>query len=239
MAWIDDARVVDVSHWEPEGLGHREMDWVTAVAAGLVAAVPKYTQGIADTDPTAFLHAYNAYHAQVPFLGGYHFGDGSNGIAQADYFLKLIHQDYGPSLDGILLMLDLEANPSSQMTVDIAEAFVSRVQTTEGRWPWLYMGRDGPTGDRAGLPSAILSNCPLVIPAYGDHAANLGSILPPGWRMPTGAADRGEPGTGVVRAWQFTDGKINGGPFPGLGPVDQWRLVRVSSPDELRTIWGK
>ena len=43
---------------------------------------------------------------------------------------------------------------------------------------------------------------------------------------------------GVVRGWQFTDGSINGGPFPGLGKVDQSRLIGVASLAEAKAIWA-
>lgn len=32
--------------------------------------------------------------------------------------------------------------------------------------------------------------------------------------------------------------KVNGGPFPGLGKVDQSRVIGVASLDELRAIWA-
>src|SRR6266851_1676112 len=78
MAWIDAAIIVDVSHWDREDdsrTHHRLMDWDAAVKAGLAGVVIKYSQGVAGVDPAAFLHAYNAYQAGVPLLGGYHFGD--------------------------------------------------------------------------------------------------------------------------------------------------------------------
>lgn len=238
--WADNARLVDVSHWNPEDdtrLPHGEMDWEAAVAGGLVGAIIKYSQGSSATDPAAFLHAWRAYQANVPLLGGYHFGDGSDPERQAAHFLDCMHGDYGADLDGRLLMLDAERN-SPQMTVAQAEIFVQAIHDAIGRWPWLYMGRYGPTGDGAGLPSRILSSCPLLIPAYGNHAANLGSILPAGWRLPRDGADRGEPGVGVVRGWQFTDGTVNGGPFPGLGRVDQSRLIGLASLEEATKAWA-
>jgi len=248
MAWSDTARLVDVSHWNPEDPNsadkrpHRLMDWGAAVQSGTLAgAIIKYTQGCDGTDPAAFLHAYNAYTAGVPLLAGYHFGDASDPSKQAAHFLDLMHQDWGADLARVMLMLDAEQqNPAGQMSVRQAELFVTAVKLGIGRWPWLYMGRDGPDGTGKGLPSAILSNCTLVIPAYGDHAANLGTILPKGWRLPADAADgRNGAGLGVVRAWQFTDGRVNGGPFPGLGIVDQSRLIGVASADEAKAVWTR
>lgn len=83
-----------------------------------------------------------------------------------------------------------------------------------------------------------MSNCQLLVAAYGDHGNNLGIVLPPGWRVPKDAADRGEPGMGVVRGWQFTDGTHNGGPFIGLGIVDQSKFIGIQTLDEARAIWA-
>jgi len=225
--WIDTARVIDVSHWQlPD-----DLDWKAAAAAGCVGAIIKYTQGTGGSDTAARDHAWNAYSAGVPLLGGYHFGDGSDPEAQAAHFLAAMRDDYGPNLSGRIVMLDAEQN-KPQMTVAQAEVFVSAIHEDLGRWPLLYMGHFGPTGNGAGLPSAILSNCVLMIPAYGNHANNLGQYLPKGFRMPKDGADRGEPGMGVARLWQFSDGTINGGPFPGLGKVDQSRLIGFASVDE-------
>lgn len=227
--WSDAARVIDVSHWQVPG----DLDWKAAAAAGCVGAIIKFTQGIGGVDPAAREHSWNAYKADIPLLGGYHFGDGSDPAAQAKHFLDTMRADYGPDLSGRLVMLDAEQN-KPQMTVAQAEVFVTAVHDAIGRSPVLYMGHFGPTGNGAGLPSAILSNCPLMLPAYGNHANNLAQYLPKGWRMPKDGADRGESGVGVVRLWQFTDGAVNGGPFTGLGKVDQSRLIGFASVDEAQ-----
>ena len=117
MAWIDTARVVDVSHWNPEEDGrthHRLMDWDIAVKAGLVGAIVKYSQGAGGIDPAAFLHTHHALKAGVPLIGGYHFGDGSDPEKQAAHFLALMREDWSGDLAGPLVMLDAERNGSSQ-----------------------------------------------------------------------------------------------------------------------------
>ena len=229
--WADTARIIDVSHWQVPD----DLDWTTAVANGVVGVIAKASQGLGSNDPAFFEHSVAAYQDKVPLLGAYHFGDGSDGEAQAKHFLDVVHKVYGDDLAGLLLMLDAERN-RPQMEVAGAEDFVSAIHDSEKRWPWLYMGKDGPAGDGDGLPSTILSNCPLLLPKYGPAPTQ--SSLPHGWRFPKDAQDRGEEGMGIVRAWQFTDGQIHGGPFPGLDRVDQSRVFGVSSLEELRQVWA-
>lgn len=238
MSWSDTTTIADVSHWQVEdGATHsRLMDWGKALAAGLVGAIVKYSQGLSGVDVAAAGHIARAFDAGVPLHGGYHFGDGSDPLRQAAHFLDLARQHWD-DLTGVMLMLDAEQNPAGQMSVRQAEEFVRAIHLAVGRWPWVYMGKSGPDGTGKGLPSAILSNCPLLLPAYGDHP-DLRPSLPKGWRLPKDGADRGIPGWGVVRGWQFTDGTHHGGPFPGLGRVDQSRLIGFASLDEARAQWA-
>jgi GH25 family lysozyme M1 (1,4-beta-N-acetylmuramidase) len=233
-----DMTLVDVSHWQleldPSRPNHRLMDWDAAVATGLVGAIVKYTQGTNGRDALAYKHSWAAYQAKVPLLGCYHFGSGSDGEIQANNFLDYVHGDYGPDLTGLMLMLDAEQNPGNQMTVKIAERFVLAIHEAEGRWPWIYMGKDGPEGNGNGLPSEILSQCPLLVAAYGPHDQDLGKYMPRGFSMPTDTVAR----AGICRAWQFTDGTHHGGPFPGLGRVDQSKFIGIETLDQARAIWA-
>lgn len=232
---------VDVSHWNPEAakLASRvpdaDLDWNVAVAHGLWGAVVKFSQGTNYFDPAALLHSSNAAKAKVPLIGAYHFGSGENGAVQAKWFLSCL-REAGLNLAKIMVMLDAERNPD-QMYVADAVLFMETVHNALGRWPWLYMGKSGMDGTESGLPNSVLSDCKLVVPAFGDHAGNLGAILPPGWALPSSATDNGTPNLGVLRGWQFTDGVINGGPYPGLGVVDQSTFVGVATLDEARAIW--
>lgn len=222
---LQGATIVDLSHWNPE----TEPDFVAAKAAGCVGIIVKFMQnGV--IDPKAVELTYLAFEAGITLLGGYDFGTAKDDAAA---FLAQMGADYGGDLAKRLLLLDAERNPS-QMTVPIAEQFVTDIEAAESREPVIYMGRDGPDGTRHGLPSAILSRADLMLPAYGPHEANLGEILPPGFRLPTSDTDRG----GCLRLWQFTDGAINGKPFPGLGKVDQSHAVGFSSLDALSAWWG-
>ena len=227
---LPDVIVSDISHWDPQS----EQNIEIAVKAGLVGNIVKYTQGLFGADPAAIQNMWDTYEGGVKLMGGYHFGTSADPIAQAEFFLDSIKTDFAGELDGILLMLDLEANGDSTMSVKQAEAFVQFVHNEVGRWPVLYMGRDGPDGKRSDLPSTILSNCDLMLPAYGTHP-DLSLILPPEFRVPSSDTDRG----GCIRLHQFTDGKINGGPFPGLGVVDQSRFVGFSSLEAATAWWGR
>lgn len=224
------AVIAELSRWNIES----EPQFEAAVKAGLAGVIVKYTQGLDRDDPAAIEHAWDAYGAGVELLGGYHFGDASDPAAQARHFLGAMRADYGGVLDGCLVMLDLEGNGSSTMSVAQAERFVTAVHAELGRWPVLYLGRYGPDGMGTGLPSAVLSQCDLMLPAYGEHA-DLAPILPPGFRIPRDDADRG----GCLRLWQFTDGTRHGGPFPGLGRVDRSYAVGFSSRAALAAWWGR
>lgn len=231
MNWAE-ARIIDASHWNPEEddrTHHKLMDWDRAITEGnCVGMIAKYTQGSSGVDPAAFLHAYNASVAGVPLLGGYHFGDSSDPNKQAAHFLDLMKQDYAGDLRGRLLMLDAERNATSQMSIRQAEIFALAIFNAVGRWPWYYGNKNGPDGTGKGFPSKILSNCKLLIPAYGKHSdADLVQHL-----MPSGMQAKN------LVATQFTDGRINGGPFPGLGVVDQSRFVGVPNLEAAKAIWA-
>lgn len=221
------ATIVDLSHWQGTPAGTA---FEAASAAGVVGVIEKFAQG-GKLDPSAFQNSYQAWQAGIPLLGCYDFG---TQVDDEEAFRRFCETDYQGELKQRLLMLDLERNPAGQMTVGEAERWVSELHQREGRWPVIYMGRDGPDGKRTGLPSGVLSRCDLMLPAYGPHEAGLGEILPPGFRLPQGDLDRG----GCLRLWQFTDGTINGGPIPGLGRVDQSKVVGFSSVAALTAWWG-
>lgn len=219
--------VIDVSHWQPP----ENLNWKVAEDAGAVGVIVKATQGAKYEDPEFFEHSLHAYKEKVPLLGAYHFGDGTDAKAQAKHFLDRLRRAYGEDLTGLMLMLDAERN-NPQMNLNGAEEFVSEVYRSENRWPWIYMGKFGPSGQ--GMErSEILLNCPLLLPKYGPEPKK--TDLPPGFRFPENKVET----AGVFRGWQFTDGTIHGGPFPGLGKVDQSRLIGVDTVEEARGIWAK
>jgi lysozyme len=73
--------VIDISHH------NGTIDLSNAQRAGVVGIIQKATQGTSYRDPT---YQTNFQQAQSLSLmwGAYHFGNGDDGIAQADSFLK-------------------------------------------------------------------------------------------------------------------------------------------------------
>lgn len=233
MDWSQ-ARIIDVSHHQDPAA----LDWQTAVASGCVGMIAKFTQGTGYLDDAAARHVRAALDGGVLLIGAYHFGDGADPAQQADWFTDQV--DKIIPLDLVMLMLDVEKNPSgASMTVAGAATCATEIFTITGRWPWCYMGKYGPDGAGTGLPNATLAHCQLVLPAYSKKdPADLTGSLPAGWRQPVDGFDRGTSGTGVVRLWQYTDGTTNGGPYPGLGQVDQNQPIGFASIDELRAVWA-
>jgi lysozyme len=76
--------------------------------------------------------------------GAYHFGDATDPIRQAEFFLNTVGSQWrGPSIrpDGVLLVLDFEKNghyPGGTMRVDQAVTFVERIHQRTGKYPGLY-----------------------------------------------------------------------------------------------------
>ena len=109
---------------------------------GIVGVIQKATQGRAFVDPTYKTNRKKAEAAGV-LWGAYHFGTGSDGIAQAEHFL-----DVAQPTGRTLLVLDLEANPQGpNMPLIEARAFVTHVRQVTGRFPGLYsVTTSGPPG---------------------------------------------------------------------------------------------
>ncbi|MEY2489314.1 MAG: lysozyme [Verrucomicrobiota bacterium] len=115
--------------------------------------------------------------------GAYHFGDATDPIRQAEFFLNAVESQWrGPSLrpGGILLVLDFEKNghyPGGTMRVDQAVTFVDRIHQRTGRYPGLYCSEYrlrqvlfGPKVTAA--QRRILSNCWLWIANYHFEPRN-------------------------------------------------------------------
>jgi len=121
--------VVDLLHH------NGDVDFEAAAAAGIVGVIHKATQGLTYTDPVYVPNQKKASMAGL-FWGAYHFGTGSDGVQQAEFFL----QQVAPATD-TLLVLDFEAHPQGpSMTLEEARAFVTHIRQATGRWPGLTGG---------------------------------------------------------------------------------------------------
>jgi lysozyme len=199
--------VVDLSH-------HNNLvDLQKAKEGGIIGIFHKATQGQSFADPLYSQHQSSARNAGL-LWGAYHFGDGSDGISQAEYFLKAVGD---PS--GMLLVLDFESNPTGpSMSIEEARAFVTHVKAATGVWPGFYCGHYF----KETLGSAIdpvISNCWLWLAQYGPTA-----VVPPTWS--------------TWKFWQYTDGANGPGPHdaPGIGLCDRDQFN--GSLDDLRALWS-
>ena len=199
--------VVDLSH-------HNGNVQLTGVKdAGILGIIHKATQGTQYTDPQYQINRGKA-QATGLYWGAYHFGTGSDGVAQAEYFLKVVQPG---SQD--LLVLDLEANGQGpSMSLEEARAFVSHLNEQTGRWPGLYSGHYikellGTTQD------PVLSNCWFWLSQYGPTA-----VVPPNWDDWT--------------LWQYTDGGLGPDPqdVPGIGRCDRDKFNGDAAG--LAKLWG-
>jgi lysozyme len=197
--------IIDLSHHN--GLG---LDFRAAAVSGVLGVIHKATQGAAGVDPTWARHRQDALAAGLRF-GSYHFGDGSDGAAQARHFAATV----GP-LPGELLALDLEDNPAGpSMSLEQARAFVATLHAAIGKWPVLYSGHTL-KGMLQGRADPVLASCPLWLAQYGPDA-----MLPAGWANWT--------------LWQYTDGSV-GPPVAGVGHCDRDRFNGNAS--ELQAFWA-
>lgn len=199
--------VVDLSHHnvDPDLALARDTD-------GIVGIIHKATQGLTYADPTFRNRRAKAQAADL-LWGAYHFGTGSDGVHQAEYFLQTVQPT-----DATLLALDFEANPQGpSMTLEEARAFVTHVHDATGRWPGLYSGHYlkqllGTASD------PVLVNCWLWLSQYGPTA-----VVPANWPTWT--------------MWQYTDG--GAGPEPhgvaGIGRCDRNKFN--GSAASLRRLW--
>jgi lysozyme len=200
--------VVDISHH------NGNIDFAKAKASGIVGVIQKATQGQTGFDRT---YASNRKAAQNAGLlwGAYHFATGSDGVKQADNFLKVAEPD-----KHTLLVLDFEPNPTGpSMDLIEAHAFVTHVQQAIGKFPGFYSGHYikqllGANKD------PLLANCWFWLAQYGATA-----VVPPTWSTWT--------------MWQYTDGNAGPAPHdvPGIGFCDRDKFN--GSQAELQAMWER
>jgi lysozyme len=184
--------VIDLSHH------NGNVDLGKAAAAGIAGVIHKATQGAAFADNMYTTNRNKAAAAGL-LWGAYHFGDGSDALAQADHFLDIVQPDAQT-----LVVLDFEENTQGpSMTLDGARAFVNRVNDSIGRFPGLYGGVFLKQALGKNL-DPVLANCWLWLSQYGNTP-----VVPANWPSWT--------------MWQYTDGAV--GPQPhtvdGVGPCDR------------------
>jgi lysozyme len=198
--------IIDVSHWEDP------IDFGAVAANGIVAVIPKATQGAASVD-SAYAKFRKAAAPYKFLWGSYHFGTGSEVDVQVEHYLNTVKPT-----DVELVCLDFEPNPNGPtMTLNQAREFVALFQHLTGRYPVLYGGY-WLKENMNGKPDDLLVKCPLWLSQYGPKA-----VLPVGWKK--------------YSLWQYTDG--HDGPPPhtvsGIGPCDRNQFN--GSEAQLRKRW--
>lgn len=200
--------IADISHWSGT------VDLAAAKSSGLTGIFQKATQGTTYTDPTLSTNAGSALSAALSF-GTYHFGTNADGAQQASFYLQTV-QSFGG-----LLVLDFEANSTSDTTMTLAqaEAFVQAIQQATGIWPGVYCGNYA-RQLLATTPSNVLPNCWLWYAQYGAAP----QIPQPTWNTWT--------------LWQYTDGQsgIDTTPVNGIGPCDRETFNGTAA--ELAAFWN-
>ena len=198
--------VVDISHH------NGTPDFVQAKAAGILGVIHKATQGLTYEDPIYLTNRQKALDTGL-LWGAYHFGDGTDGTGQADFFLSVVNP--GPDT---LLVLDFETNTQgATMSLDGARAFVSEINSKAGRFPGIYSGSliKQLLGNNT---DPILAQCFFWLAQYGSNA-----VVPGNWPTWT--------------LWQYTDG--NAGPQPhsvtGVGNCDRDKFN--GDLDALNKLW--
>lgn len=200
--------VVDISHH------NGNVDLTAAQQAGLVGVIHKVTEGTGFLDNKYTTNRQKAAAAGL-LWGAYHFGNNSDGAAQADFFLSKANAD-----DQTLLVLDYEPNGNSTMTLAQAKAFVQRVKAVTGRFPGLYSGNLIKEQLGGKPPDPVLSQCFLWLAQYAPQPTQ----IPQTWATWT--------------FWQYTNGEA--GPQPrtmaGIGKCDRDQFN--GTIEQLKQLWG-
>ena len=200
--------VIDLSHHN-QNLNFQQIK----TEGGILGIIHKATQGVGFQDPTYQSHKDSALDAGL-LWGAYHFGTGSDGVQQAEFFLNFVN----PGVE-TLPILDFEANAQGpSMTMEEARAFVTHVHEVTGRWPGLYSGHY--IKDLLGTgQDSVLSNCWFWLSQYGPTP-----VVPANWSTWT--------------MWQYTDGANGAEPHgvPGAGLCDRDKFA--GDEVALRALWN-
>lgn len=149
--------VLDLSHH------NQQLDFAEMKKAQVYGIVHKASQGInfidRDYRTREILCAVHGLQ-----WGGYHFGDGSDPVKQAKFFISVVQP-----LPDTLLALDWEA---LSMGIKKAEIFVQTIYDLTGRWVLLYGGW-WLKWQTNRVKSTLLTNCDLWIAQYGARRPTL------------------------------------------------------------------
>jgi lysozyme len=199
--------IVDLSH-------HDEVhDWHAMRAAGIGFIWHKATQGTGFVDPAYRERIFDMRNI-IGNFGSYHFGNASDGAAQAKHLLSNVTT----GLPGNPLCLDIEENPPAKggtMSIHGAEHFVQYVYRQTGRYPWLYANNLFMVKALGGHRNLILANCRYWASDYRASAP-----VPPVATWPK------------YDLWQYQEKAV----VPGVaGGCDRSRFEGTA--EELRGIW--
>lgn len=205
--------VIDMYH----GNAVKNPDFAVLKANGIFGIIHKASQGLHYADP-AYAARRAAAQAAGLLWGAYHFLDGSDPVAQAEFFAKCSGISQG---DPILLAADFESWPQSQASLHQCMTFMREVDALSPSQCVLYSGnviretlKPSPGGhqsqDMAGA-SAFFQQHRLWLAEYGPKEQ-----VPWPWNTPIAKASAEAaplPAPGVW-LWQFTEtGRAN--PLPG------------------------
>lgn len=156
--------IIDLSH--NNRIDAPTAAFATAKTSGVAMVILKATQGSDEVDNT-FAERRAAAQAAGLLVGAYHFCDGTDTGQQASHFLGTVGD-----LTGLVLALDAEANPTSQVTAYQVCGMIYEIEEKTGKAPLLYMGRNGPDNRGTYMNEAnvvaYLAQCPLWLPEYGS-----------------------------------------------------------------------
>ena len=146
--------VLDVSSYQ-------DVSVITNQAPSIGGVIVKATQGLDYVNPLC-----NAQYAEAKrlgkLLGLYHYAEGNDPIAEADYFISNISNYLYESI----LVLDWESYQNRAWgDTEWAEKFVDRVHSTTGVWPLLYTGQEGISQCKT-----LSNKCGLWLAYYYDSA---------------------------------------------------------------------
>lgn len=171
-------------------------------------AILKATEGRTYVDPTFNTRLGKVLRARL-LAGAYHFGTGSDPKHQAGHFIRTVEAANGNSVNGVLLILDWERNPSKEkdattMTEAQARTFMDGVRE-------------------------LLPGCKVGLYASASWMKGLGQDF--SWVAAYGRKVFPKT-TPPSILWQYTNGKTNGTTHPSSAPGIGHCDISVTDLDE-------